>query len=96
MQDISAEDAWAIVDKVKAKTYVRSDLNQSRCGFLAQDLQKVCKGAFASIVGETDEEEDGEKYLTVDYSRCVTLLFRTNQDLLARVQALEKLVKSKG
>ena len=42
------------------------------------------------------EQDDGEKMLCVDYSRCVTLLWRTNQDLLARVQALEKLVKSKG
>ena len=96
VKDISAKAAWAIVDQVRPKSYVRNDLdNQARVGFLAQDLQKACTGPFACIVGEA-EQDDGEKLLTVDYARMVTILFRCVQDLLARVQALEKLVKSKG
>ena len=43
----------AIFDAVEVKTYERNDLGgQPRVGFVAQDLEAVCLGNFAHIVGQ--------------------------------------------
>ncbi len=76
----------AIFDAVEPKFYDRNDLEgQRRCGFIAQELETVCLGNFAHIVGEgtrsstTTAAIDGEPnrlrrpskpWITVVWSRC--------------------------
>ena len=61
-----------------------------------EDLEAVCTGNFAHIVGSTpatdDEGEEIEGAVaikTVDYSRLVAILWTTVRDLRSRVQELE-------
>ena len=99
VQEATTQEAGAILDAVKVKTYTRNDRNdERRVGFIAQDLEKVCKGSnYAHIIGSTvvpKHDADGEvvseeEFLTVDYSRLVTVLWTCCQDLRARVAVLE-------
>jgi hypothetical protein len=93
---ITVAEAGAILDQVQAKSYTRNDTGEHRHGFIAQDLETVCTGNFAHIVGSTPATDDeGEEIegaaaiKTVDYSRLVALLWTTVRDLRSRVQALE-------
>ncbi len=101
----SLTQMMAIFDAVEVKTYDRNDLlGQPRVGFIAQDLQVVCTGNFAHIVGEGTiqstataavdggepvEEQPQTSFKTVDYSRLVTVLWGVCKDLKARVEILE-------
>ena len=94
----------AIFDAVDVKTYDRNDLGgQPRCGFIAQELQAVCTGNYAHIVGEgtkqristaavdgePPDEEPLETFKTVDYSRLVTVLWGVCKTLQQRIEVLE-------
>ena len=101
----SLTEMMAIFDAVDVKTYERNDLGgQPRVGFIAQDLEHVCTGNFAHIVGEGTkqstataavdgeepvEEQPQETFKTVDYSRLVVILWGICKDLKARIGALE-------
>ena len=93
---ITVQEAGAIIDQVQAKKYTRNDTGEDRHGFIAQDLEAVCTGNFAHIVGSTPATDDeGEEIegaaaiKTVDYSRLVALLWTTVRELRSRVQELE-------
>ncbi len=95
----------AILDAVDVKTYDRNDLGgQPRFGFVAQDLEAVCTGNFAFIVGQgtkqststaavegqpAEAEQPIETFKTVDYSRLVCVLWGVVKDLKARIEVLE-------
>ena len=93
---ITVQEAGMIIDNVQAKKYTRNDTGEDRHGFISQDLEAVCAGNFAHIVGSTPATDDeGEEIegaaaiKTVDYSRLVALLWTTVRDLRSRVQELE-------
>ncbi len=103
----SLAECTAIFDAVDVKTYERNDLGgQPRVGFVAQELEAVCTGNFAFIVGEgtrqsvsvptgpETEEAQGEPetFKTVDYARLVTVLWGTVKGLQQRISALEQAV----
>ena len=100
VEDVTTAEAGAILDTVSVKKYTRTDRNEKRVGFIAQDLAKVCTDHFAHIVGSisvAQEDAEGEdipgseqELLTVDYSRLVTVLWTTVQDLRSRVRQLEQ------
>ena len=80
--------------------YTRTDIEQQRVGFIAQDLDVVCKNEFACIVGRLQsadmptEEVDEEPLLTVSYSRLVTVLWGVCKNMQGRVTQLEQAVNS--
>ena len=92
---ITVAEAGAIVDAVEAKKYTRNDTGEDRHGFISQDLEAVCTGNFAHIVGSipaTDdegEEIEGEAIKTVDHSRLVAILWTSVRELRSRVLELE-------
>ena len=104
------DDCQRIFDAVEVTKYIRTDIEQPRIGFIAQDLASMCKGPFACIVGRlpsadmpTEEvnEVEEEPLLTVDYSRLVTVLWGVckNQQLACaslqgRVAQLEQAINS--
>ena len=84
-QQVPYDDCQQIFDSVEVTKYIRTDIEQSRVGFIAQDLDAVCsKNEFACIVGrlqsadmpadEVDEIAE-EPLLSVDYSRVVCILW---------------------
>ena len=83
-EQVPYDDCQQIFGNVEVTKYTRTDIEQPRVGFIAQDLDAVCKNEFACIVGRlqstvlpTDEvaEVQEEPLLTVDYSRLVTVLW---------------------
>ena len=102
VENVTTAEAAAILDQVKVKKYIRNDRNgENRVGFVAQDLRAACADShFAHIVDSTtvtQEDSEGndipgteEELLTVDYSRLVTVLWTTVQDLRSRVRHLEQ------
>ena len=86
IQDIPSADATAVLRSVNAKTYVRTDLDNSlrRAGFLADDFEGVPSGLGSNIVSYTS---DGTK--TLDYHRVSTILWAACQHMLTRIEALE-------
>ena len=78
------------------KRYLRTDNQQRRVGFIAQDVESACKDDWACLLGTTLKEMPGEDYntpkeriLTLDYARLVTVLWGTLKAQQARLSALE-------
>ena len=95
---ITVAEAGLIIDAVEAKKYTRNDTGEDRHGFISQDLEAVCTGNFAHIVGSTpatddegDEIEGAAAIKTVDYSRLVAILWTSVRELRSRVQELENI-----
>jgi hypothetical protein len=88
VQDAPPEACQQVFDAVQVKTYERTDLAGKRIGFIAQDVQGNLPEEFANLVG-TRPSEDGVPYLTLDYSRLVTVLWGVVKNLQARIEALE-------
>ena len=102
-EQVPPDDCQRIFDAVEVTKYTRTDIEQQRVGFIAQDLDAVCKNEFACIVGRlqpavlpTDEvaEIQEEPLLTVDYSRLVTVLWGVCKNLHGRVAQLEQAASS--
>ena len=97
-EEITAEESWDIVESVNPTTYNRLDIEEQpqRHGFITQDLQQSCTGAFSNIVIDFEPNEHQEEFiddghiLGVYYSRLNVLLWRCCcQDLNERVTQLE-------
>ena len=104
-EQVPPDDCQRIFDAVEVTKYIRTDIDtpQQRVGFIAQDLDAVCKNEFACIVGRlqsevlpTDEvaEVEEEPLLTVDYSRLVTVLWGVCKNLHGRAAQLEQAASS--
>jgi hypothetical protein len=74
---------------VQVKTYERTDLAGKRIGFIAQDVQGNLPEEFANLVGTRPSEDAEDPFLTLDYSRLVTVLWGVVKNLQARIEALE-------
>jgi hypothetical protein len=87
----TAEECASIVDAVEPKRCHRNDTKTRRVGFVAQELQEVCQGDFAHIVGETPAiDELSDHWLAVEYRRLGTILWKCVKDLRSRVTELEQ------
>ena len=88
VQDLSEADALAVLQTVKPKTYVRSDLGETtfsdwrRIGFLAQDIQ-------AAIEGRNWNTHPTTGAMQLDYTKLVPLLWTALQAVETRLSALE-------
>ena len=88
IQDASLEACQQVFDAVQVKTYERTDLAGKRIGFIAQDVQGNLPEEFANLVG-TRPSEDSVPFLTLDYSRLVTVLWGVVKNMQARIDTLE-------
>ena len=95
-QECLISDVGEIVDRVRAKTYERNDLNAQPRVRLANALQAACQRPYACILGEQpvlDDEglevEGSTPILTVDYPRLTPLLWCCVRDFRQRVATLE-------
>ena len=100
-QQVPYDDCKHIFNNVEVKKYTRTATEQQRVGFIAHDLDAVCKEDIACIVGKlksadmpTEEVIDEEPLLTVDYSRLVTVLWGVCTNLQGRVAQLEQAASS--
>ena len=93
-QEITADEALTLLNSVTPKKYTRNDKDdEARHGFIAQELEAVCTGHFACLVGTTDQiDDDIPPMKTVDYARLSAILWTVCRDLNSRVQALESAV----
>ncbi len=68
-----------------------------RIGFIAQDVYKsITNDKFKNICNKTirykdREDEEGEEFMSIDYSRLITVLWATCRNLDSRVSQLEEL-----
>jgi len=74
---------------VDVKSYLRTDLQQRRVGFIAQDVQAAASGDWACLLGSTPSDDPEETLLTLDYARLTTVLWGVVKELSARVAQLE-------
>jgi len=93
-QVVSPAECRAIFDAVEVKRYLRTDLQQRRVGFIAQDVQAAAAGDFACLVGSTlvpgtGDSPASQELLTLDYARLTTVLWGAVKELSARVAQLE-------
>ena len=102
---VSPGECRALFDAIDVKRYYRTDLQQRRVGFIAQDVEAVATGDFACLLGSrpkelpdtstggTDAEQKpaapAELLLTLDYARLTTVLWGVVKELSARVAQLE-------
>ena len=99
-EQVPHADCKRIFDAVEVKTYNRTDLDQQRVGFIAQDLDAVCTDEFACIVGRlkptkqdaTPQPENDDELLTVDYARLITVIWGVCNDPSSRLSELEKTI----
>jgi hypothetical protein len=89
IQDASLEACQQVFDAVQVKTYERTDLAGKRIGFIAQDIEASSPEEFANLVGTRPSEDAEDPFLTLDYSRLVTVLWGVVKNLQARIEALE-------
>jgi hypothetical protein len=88
---LTTKECASVVDAVEPKRYSRSDTKTCRLGFIAQELQEVRRGDIARIVGETPANDElSDHWLTMDYSRLVTILWKCVNYLRSRVTELEQ------
>ena len=57
-KQVPYDDCKQIFNKVEVKAYTRTYTEQQRVGFIAQDLDAVCKEEFACIVGRKLKSTD--------------------------------------
>ena len=92
VEDLAEADCAAVLQAVKPKKYVRSDLGETtfssarRVGFLSQDVQAAIEGRNWSNLLATDASTGA---LQLDYSKLVTVLWGAVRSLEARVAKLE-------
>ena len=93
VEDLDSQACLSLVKSVKAKSYVRTDIEGSapRIGFIAQHIQKSAEGPLCSLIGEADG--DNTTYLTVDYPKLTSVLWSVCQNLISRVEELESFSK---
>ena len=60
---------------------------ERRVGFIADEVKAVLPAEWTNIV--SSKPVDDTEYLTLDYSRCVCLLWGVVKELRARVEKLE-------
>jgi hypothetical protein len=89
IQDASLEACQQVFDAVQVKTYERTDLAGKRIGFIAQDVQGNLPEEFANLVGTRPSEDSEDPFLTLDYSRLVTVLWGVVKNMQARIDTLE-------
>lgn len=91
IQDASLQSCQQVFDAVEVKTYERTDLAPGkRIGFIAQDVvQSNLPEEFANLVGTRPGGDAEDPFLTLDYSRLVTVLWGVVKNLQARIEALE-------
>ena len=98
----SSAKALEVLKAVEPKVYKRNDLadQNTRIGFIAQDIAAVLPPEWANIVGATEDivahtDDDGNEVpakpstLTVDYARLNAVLWQCCRNMLARIEALE-------
>ena len=79
---------------VDPQVYKRTDTGETRCGFVAQQVQAVLPATMQNIVGTTDAEKG---LLGIDYARLASVVLwgvakqqqQQIADLTARIAALE-------
>ena len=84
------------VKKVKPKTFPYNDEKYSRndkFGFIAQGLLKALPEEFKDIVKENKEKNSDETYLSINYMKMAVVLWKCNQDMIGKIEKLEKEVK---
>ena len=97
---VTPEECQAIFDAVEVKRYLRTDTQQRRVGFIAQDVQAVATGDWACLLGRTlktlpggeDPQPDPETLLALGYDRLTTVLWGALKSQQARLSALEQRV----
>ena len=78
-----------------AKTYTRLDLpdDDSRVGFIAQDVEEACPPLWSNLVTKEQYKwsgaPEGAEIKVLDYARLTSVLWQCTRSLLARVEALE-------
>ena len=92
VEDISEADALTVLQAVKPKRYVRSDLGETtfsdfrRVGFLAQDIQSAIEGRNWNNILGTHPTTGA---LMLDYTKLVPVLWGAVRAVEARLSALE-------
>lgn len=91
VKDLSEDDCVSLVKNVKAKSYVRNDIegDNRRVGFIAQHIQAQATGDLGALIGQANDG-DNETFLTVDYPKLTSVLWGVCRNLLSRVEQLEK------
>ena len=62
-QQVPYDGCKQIFNNVEVKKYTRTDTEQKRVGFIAQDLDAVCKEEFACIVGRKSTDVPAEEVI---------------------------------
>ena len=92
MEDLDEADAVAVLQAVKPKSYVRSDLGETtfsdwrRVGFLSQDIAAAIEGRNWSNLLGTHPTAGA---LMLDYTKLVPVLWGALRAVEARLSALE-------
>ena len=85
---ISGQQAQNILKQIKAYTYEREDIGERRLGLIADEVQTSIEQLGIDNVVSSKWHND-DQYLTLDYSRLVSLLIPALNPLSKRVEDLE-------
>ena len=84
------------VKKVKPKTFIYNDekyKKNDKFGFIAQELLKALPEEFKDIVKENKEKSSDDTYLSINYMKIAVVLWKCNQEMISKIEKLEKEMK---
>ena len=86
--ELSGEQAQDVLNQIKSYTYDREDIGERRLGCIADEVQTAIEQlAIDNVVSNKFSRDD--QYLTLEYSRLVSLLIPAVNALAKRVGYLE-------
>jgi hypothetical protein len=90
VEDINSDECQKMLDTIRPKTYVRTDLADSsrRLGFIAQDVATNIPPEFGNLIGFTSDAEDNQ-LLGLDYGRLSVVLWACLRKSNTKIQELE-------
>ena len=98
-EEVTGAQSLAILSKIPAVTYTRTDTGERRLGHIADEVEEALADlGISNVTGETNYAPGDLPYgvyKTLDYARLVPLLLSGLNSLAARVQELESAPKKK-
>ena len=91
IEDTKLNECINILHSFNSKTYKRIDHDDDEydVGFIAQDIKNNVPEKYKKIYGENGKKDNGEPFLTVDYSKICTILWPIVQCLEKKTNELE-------
>ena len=88
IQELSLEYCQELVKKIRPVSYTfKNDLGTKRFGFIAQEIEKAISG---EKLGLHYRDPEGKNFQAIGYQELIAPLIKIINDLLIRVEILEK------